>query len=157
MRSIQVSYSQSCHGTKYFISSNPLEEHRIIKQIITLHKLLCNFLMLCKLSIKRTFPFIVVQRTLISFVVHYAKVSSLIFYALHRGFCCTQDFVLQRILLCTGCRLCYVDDWFSVQIQDHFLTNLRGFWKIQDTFLSRIDQIIKTSLKFETSVILLEI
>jgi hypothetical protein len=107
MRSIQVSYSQSCHGHKYFISSNPLEARGIIKKIIVLHKLLCNFLMLYKLSIKRKLHF--------QFVAHCAKVTSLICCALRRGFCCTEDFSTQNIFLRRG--FYFAEDFFAHMLQ----------------------------------------
>jgi hypothetical protein len=66
-----------------------------------------------------------------------------------RGFCHAEDFVTQRIFLCTGYRARCVNDWFSGQLQDHFLTNWRGILKIPERFLSRTNQIIKTSLIFE--------
>jgi hypothetical protein len=67
--------------------------------------------------------------------------------------CCrAEDVVAQRIFLCTGYRARCVNDWFSGQLQDHFLTNWRGILKIPERFLSRKNQIIKTSLIFEKGV-----
>jgi hypothetical protein len=107
MRSIQVSYSQSCHGPKYFISSNPLEARGIIKQIIALHKLLRNFLMLCKLSIKRMLLFIAAQRTLVficslrkGYCSHFVHCKVLLrkgFFFIFVAFDCTEDFVVHRL------------------------------------------------------------
>jgi hypothetical protein len=63
-----------------------------------------------------------------------------------------EDVVAQRIFLRTGYRACCVNDWFSGQLQDHFLTNWRGILKIPERFLSRTNQIIKTSLIFAKGV-----
>jgi hypothetical protein len=92
-----------------------------------------------------------------------------------RGCCRAEDVVVQRMLLCRGCcraqrmllhRGCCraedfpvhklqarcVNDWFSGQLQDQFLTNWRGILKIPERFLSRTNQIIKTSLIFAKCV-----
>jgi hypothetical protein len=90
----------------------------------------------------------------------------------HRGFCraaqrilCiedfshAEDFFAQRILSRRGFSCAQAtghaaaNDWFSGQLQDHFLTNWRGILKIPERFLSRTNQIIKTSLRFEKSFI----
>jgi hypothetical protein len=79
---------------------------------------------------------------------------------LHRGGCHVQDvfsqrifhakdFFAQRIFLRISYRARYTNDWFSDQLQDHFLTNWRGILKISERFLKRTKQIIKTSLIFE--------
>jgi hypothetical protein len=63
----------------------------------------------------------------------------------------------QRIFLRTGYRSRCANDWFSGQLQDHFLTNWRGILKIPERFLLRTNQIIKTSLIFEKRFIFWEI
>jgi hypothetical protein len=70
-----------------------------------------------------------------------------------KGFFHVEDAFAQRIFLHTGYRSRCANDWFSGQLQDHFLTNLRGILKIPERFLLRENQIIKTSLIFEKSFI----
>jgi hypothetical protein len=60
--------------------------------------------------------------------------------------------VAQWIFLCTGYRSHCANYWFSGQLQDQFLTNWRGILKIPERFLSRTNQIIKTSLIFAKCV-----
>jgi hypothetical protein len=59
------------------------------------------------------------------------------------GCCRTKDAFVQKIFLCTGYRSRYANDWFSGQLQDHFLTNWRGILKILERFLFRTNQIKK--------------
>jgi hypothetical protein len=89
-----------------------------------------------------------------------------------KGFCCTEDVIVHvissrsvfhrtvgcahRIFLCTFYKLCCANDWFSDQLQYHFLTNWRGILKIPERFLLRTNQLIKTSLKFENCFIFWE-
>jgi hypothetical protein len=68
-----------------------------------------------------------------------------------------EDVVAHRIFLCTGYRARCANDWFSSQLQDHFLTKWRGILKIPERFLLRTNQIIKTSLIFENRFIFWEI
>jgi hypothetical protein len=75
----------------------------------------------------------------------------------HRGCCHIEDVFTQRMLSHIGFSCAQatgrcVNDWFSAQLQDHFLTNWRGILKIPKRFLSRTNQIIKTSLIFEKGV-----
>jgi hypothetical protein len=63
-----------------------------------------------------------------------------------------EDFIAQWIFLRTGYRSHCENDWFSGQLQDQFLTNWRGILKIPERFLSRTNQIIKTSLIFSKCV-----
>jgi hypothetical protein len=72
---------------------------------------------------------------------------------LRKGFFHAKGFVAQRVLLCTGYMERCVNDWFSGQNQDHFLTYWRGILKITESFLSRTNKIIKISLIFSKSFI----
>jgi hypothetical protein len=52
----------------------------------------------------------------------------------------------------TGYKSHCANYWFSGKIQDRFLTNEREILEITERFLSRTEQIIKTSLRFEKCV-----
>jgi hypothetical protein len=69
-------------------------------------------------------------------------------FVVHRMLSCAEDVIAQWIFLRTGYRSRCANDWFSGQLQDHFLTNWRGILKIPERFLLRTNQIIKTSLIF---------